>query len=88
MGFGYKVTDHIVFDTTYLQAWSLRRNINNSVTEGLGASQDGDYTSLIHEVTFTLTYKWDNVFKDLGLGRSSSEEAVLPSVQSSPPVTA
>ena len=87
-GFGYKITDHIVFDAAYLQSWFLRRNINNSVTEGLGASQDGDYTTWAQEFIFSLTYKWDNIFKDLGLSHSEAQEATLSSVQSSPSATA
>ena len=78
-GFGYKITDHIVFDAMYLQLWNLRRNINNDVAIALGVSEDGDYTTLIHEFTFSFTYKWDNIFKDLGLSRSESKEAAMES---------
>lgn len=87
-GFGYKITEHIVFDAAFIQAWALRRNINNDVASNpvLNASEDGDYTSMINELTFTLTYKWDNVFKDLGLSRSETKEAAL--VSSATPGTA
>jgi long-chain fatty acid transport protein len=83
-GFGYKITDHIVFDLSYLQLWNFRRNINNDVGTAVGVSEDGDYTTLFHEVTFTLTYKWENLFKDL-TGRSKAEE---PAISVQPSATA
>jgi long-chain fatty acid transport protein len=87
-GFGYKVTEHIIFDTSYYQVWTLRRKINNDVASALGVSEDGAYTTFAQALTLSLTYKWDNIFKDLGLDRSSTEEVALSSVQSSPAVTA
>jgi long-chain fatty acid transport protein len=59
IGLGYNVNKNLVFDLMYLHAFHLRRNINNSISESIGGSVDGDYFSDTQIFSFSLTYKFD-----------------------------
>ncbi len=63
VGLGYQVMKYLAFDVVYLNVLSLRRSINNDVSEILGTSVDGKYFSFTQEFGITLTYKWDELFK-------------------------
>ena len=75
-GFGYKVTDSIVLDVSFLQFWTLKRNVSNTIGAVLGVSENGDYTTMTNELSVSLTYKWENLFKDLAktAGISKAEQ--------------
>jgi long-chain fatty acid transport protein len=63
IGAGYDLTKNITIDFAYFNSINLRRKIANSLTEAIGQSVDGNYISHIQEVSFSLTYKWDDLFR-------------------------
>lgn len=61
-GFSYQITERTNFDFGVVDILSLRRNINNNISETLGTSVDGKYFSNLVEVAFSLTYAFDGPF--------------------------
>lgn len=64
-GASHSIGKHFIFDIMYAVAWNLPRRINNDVGVGLGVSEDGRYSSLTQELSFSVTYKWDDIFSKL-----------------------
>lgn len=66
LGLGYALTKNLVADVAYYNAFYFTRRINNTVGENaalLNSSVDGKYYSYMQSFTFSLTFKWDDVFK-------------------------
>ncbi len=70
LGTGWSPSKNFTFDLSYLFFFYFRRGINNQISEGIGGSVDGKYTSFVHSVTMNATYKWDG----FGWGRKDDEE--------------
>lgn len=62
IGNSYKLTKNITLEMAYVNILSLRRKINNNISESLGTSVDGKYFSDLQELTLTLTLKFDDLF--------------------------
>ncbi len=62
VGGGYKISKNMNLDMSYLSEFALRRKINNSISESIGGSVDGNYFSYIQGLYLSFTYKWDNLF--------------------------
>ena len=63
IGASYEFSKHFIFDAGYFNRFSLRRHIDNDISEVLGTSVDGRYFSYIQELFIGFTYKWDDVFE-------------------------
>ena len=55
----YKVTPNLDFDLAYMGVFFLSRTTNNNISETLGTSVDGRYSSFLHICSAGLTYRWD-----------------------------
>lgn len=64
-GFGYKFSKYWNFDLSYLNVFFLRREIDNTIGESLGGSEDGEWRTFVQELTVSLTYKWEDIFEKL-----------------------
>lgn len=62
-GFSYKFGKHFNFDASYLNVFLLRREIDNTIGESLGGSEDGEWRTFVQELTLSLTYRWDDLFE-------------------------
>lgn len=58
LGFGYDITKKLTWDVSYVAQFFMRRQVDNDISESLGTSVDGTYSSFIQAVTTGLTYKW------------------------------
>lgn len=63
IGSKYSITQNMDFEMAYVNIFGLRRKINNSISESIGGSVDGTYSSYLQELTLTLTCKFDDIFK-------------------------
>lgn len=63
VGTSFALTKNVNLEFSYVNIFNLRRSINNSISESLGTSVDGRYFSYLQEITFTLTYKLEDLFK-------------------------
>ena len=71
-GAGWSPTKNFTFDLSYFVIAYFRRGIDNQISESIGGSADGKYSSYVQSVTMNATYKWDG----FGWGRKDDEEAV------------
>jgi len=62
IGTNYKLFKYFVIDVSYLPAFTLRRKIDNNISEAIGGRVDGKYFSFTQELAVSFTYKWDNFF--------------------------
>lgn len=58
IGAGYAVTKNFSLEMAYFNRFYLRRRINNSISENVGGSVDGTYTSYLQELMLSFTYKF------------------------------
>lgn len=57
-GFGYDITKKLTWDVSYVAQFFVRRQVDNDISNALGTSVDGTYSSFIQAATTGLTYKW------------------------------
>lgn len=61
-GGSYQLTKKTKLDLGFVNILSLRRKINNSISETIGGSIDGKYFTNIWELAFSATYAFDGPF--------------------------
>ncbi len=70
LGAGYAFTKYISADFAYLNRFWFRRKIDNNISETLGTSIDGRYSSYAQELIVSLNIKWDELI-GLDMGKKS-----------------
>lgn len=65
LGASYEFWQHCVVDLAYFERFWFTRSIDNSISESLGTTVDGKYTSFDQQIAVTFTYKWDNMVDDI-----------------------
>ncbi len=68
IGAGYAFNEYFSADVTYFNRFWLTRKIDNTISESLGTSVDGKYSSYLQALMVTFTYKWER------LGKTASEK--------------
>ncbi|MFZ5802002.1 MAG: OmpP1/FadL family transporter [Candidatus Omnitrophota bacterium] len=81
LGLGYKICKYLDFDIAYEGLINLRRHIDNPISEPIGGSVDGEYSSYIQDVIFTLTYHWDDLFDRQEKKDDSADITTVPSLK-------
>jgi long-chain fatty acid transport protein len=64
IGASYDLWKYVVVDFAYHSRFWFRRHIDNEISEPLGTSVDGRYSSYGQEFFIGLTYKWESLFQE------------------------
>lgn len=63
LGTGYQLTKHLQVDISYFNRFWLPRQIDNNISETLGTTIDGKYSTYAQELMMGVSYKFDNLFQ-------------------------
>ncbi len=74
IGTSYKISKYLVADLSYFTLFVLHRKIDNTIGNAVSSSVDGKYRGYLQELTVSLTYKWDDLFKRFGRNAGIGEE--------------
>lgn len=81
VGIEYDISRYLSLGITHMSIFNFKRNVNNSISETLGTSVDGDYSGYTQDVVFSISYSWDDVFKK---DEAKINEAIKPSAMVTP----
>lgn len=62
IGAAYEINKHLTAELSYYNSFYFKRRINNEISESLGTSVDGRYSSYSQAFTISMTLKWDDIF--------------------------
>jgi long-subunit fatty acid transport protein len=62
LGSRYNLTKNMSLDLSYVNIFSLRRSVNNNISQSLGGDVNGRYFTYLQQFSFGITMKWDDLF--------------------------